>query len=45
MNMDCLGSLAIMNIHRHIEIDYKEVVKKFFKLHPRKINENNLIYV
>ena len=34
---DRLSSLAIMNIHRKVEVDYKEAVKLFFTLYRRKI--------
>ena len=37
-NMERLGSVAIMNIHRQEEMDYKHVSALFFQLHPRKIN-------
>ena len=45
MNKDRLGFLAIMNIHKDMEIDCQEVVKKFFELHPWKLSENYLISV
>ena len=38
MNMERLGSVAIMNIYRQEEMDYKHVSALFFQLHPRKIN-------
>ncbi|XP_065658079.1 52 kDa repressor of the inhibitor of the protein kinase-like [Hydra vulgaris] len=36
---DRLGSLAIMNIHYNEIVDYKQVSKLFFTLHPRKLCE------
>lgn len=39
-----LSSLAIMNIHREQIIDYDEAVKLFLTLHPRKIEQSNLIF-
>ena len=36
-----LGSVAIMDIHRQEEVDYKHVSKLFFQLHLRKINLTN----
>ena len=36
MNMDCLGSLVILNIYRDIEIDYQEIAKVFFLTLPTK---------
>ena len=38
-----LSSLAIINIHRGVQIDYKRVVKILLELHPRKLNVSNLI--
>ena len=37
-----LSSLAIINIHRRVQIDYKRAAKIFLELHPRKIL--NLIF-
>ena len=44
MKSDRLSSLAIMNIHRNVEVDYKEAAKLFFTLCPRKIQESSLIF-
>ena len=44
MKSDCLSSLAIMNIHRNVEVDYEEAAKLFFTLYPRKIQESSLIF-
>ena len=44
MKSDCLSSLAIMNIHRNVEVDYEEAAKLFFTLFPRKIQESSLIF-
>ena len=44
MKSDRLSSLAIMNIHKNVEVDYKEAVKLFFTLSPRKIQESSLIF-
>ena len=44
MISDRLSSLAIMNIHRNVEVDYKETAKLFFTLCPRKIQESSLIF-
>ena len=38
-----LSSLAIINIHRGVQIDYKRAKKIFLELHPRKLNVSNLI--
>ena len=43
MKSDRLSSLAIMNIHRHVKVDYKEAAKLFFTLYFRKIQESSLI--
>ena len=42
MKSDSLRSLAIMNIHRNVEVDYKEAAKLFFTLYHRKIQESSL---
>ena len=34
MKSDRLSSLAIMNIHRNVEVDYKEAAKLFFTVRP-----------
>ena len=34
MKSDRLSSLAIMNIHRNVEVDYKEAAKLFFYIVP-----------
>ena len=39
------SSLAIINIQRGVQIDYKSVVKIFLELLPRKLNVSNLIYL
>ena len=44
MKMERLGLVAIMNIHRQEDVDYKHVSKLFFQLHPRKINLTNLLF-
>ena len=44
MKSDRLSSLAIMNIRRNVEVDYKEVAKLGFTLYPRKIEESSLIF-
>ena len=44
MTIERLGKLAIMNIHYNENIDYKEVSKLFFSLHPRKLHEKNLVF-
>ena len=44
MNSERLSALAIMHINRSVEVDYEEASKLFFTLHPRKINEPNLIF-
>ena len=38
-----LTSLALMNINRDIAVDYDEVTRLFFQLHPRKTNQKNLV--
>ena len=44
MKSDRLSSLAIMNIHMNVEVDYKEAAKLFFTSYPRKIQESSLIF-
>ena len=45
MNSERLSALAIMHINRSVEVDYEEAASKlFFTLHPRKINEPNLVF-
>ena len=44
MKSDCVSSLAIMNIHRNVKVDYKDAAKLFFALYPRKIQEYSLIF-
>ena len=39
-----LSSLAIINIHREVQIDYERVVKIFLELNPRKLDVSNLIF-
>ena len=41
---DRLSSLAIMDIHRNVKVDYKEAAKLFFTLYPRKFQEFSLIF-
>ena len=44
MKTERLTALAIMNIHREVEVDYEKVVQQFLQLHPRKLDKSNLIY-
>ena len=44
MKFDRLSSLAIMNIHRNVEVDFIKAAKLFFTLHPRKIQAFSLIF-
>ncbi|XP_065667995.1 52 kDa repressor of the inhibitor of the protein kinase-like [Hydra vulgaris] len=44
MTDDRLGSLAIMNIHYNEIVDYKQVSKLFFTLHPRKLYKKSLVF-
>ncbi|XP_065650969.1 52 kDa repressor of the inhibitor of the protein kinase-like [Hydra vulgaris] len=44
MTADRLVSLAIMNIHYNEIVDYKQVSKLFFTLHPRKLYEISLVF-
>ncbi|XP_065674088.1 52 kDa repressor of the inhibitor of the protein kinase-like [Hydra vulgaris] len=39
LTADRLGSLAIMNIHYNKIVDYKQISKLFFTLHPKKLYE------
>ena len=39
-----LSSLAIINILREVQTDYKRAVKIFLEMHPRKLNFSNLIF-
>ena len=39
-----LSSLEITNIHRGVQINYKNAVKIFLELHPRKLHASNLIF-
>lgn len=39
-----LSSLALMNIHYGHEVNYKDIVKKFLELHPRRIDISNLLF-
>ena len=43
MKSDRLSLLTIINIHRNVEVNYKEAAKLFFTLYPRKIQESSLI--
>ena len=43
MNMKRLSALAIMNIHRDIEVNYQKAAQLFFQLHPQKLQESNLV--
>ena len=44
MKTERLTALTIMNVHRKAEVDYEKVVQQFLRLHPRKLDESNLIY-
>ena len=44
MTMKRMGSIAIMNIHNDWPVDHEQAVKLFIELHPRKLNEKNLIF-
>ena len=44
MKTDRLTSLALMNIHLDITVDYDEVTRLFFQLHLTKINQKNLVF-
>ena len=44
MTSNRLTSLAIINVHRTVEVDYKEAAKLFFELYPRKIHLANLVF-
>ena len=44
MTSNRLTSLAIMNVHRTVEVDYEEAAKLFFELYPRKIHLANLVF-
>jgi len=39
-----LSALALMNIHYGHTVDYKKVVELFLRLHPRRIQNANLIF-
>ena len=42
MEINQLTSLALMNIHHDTAVDYDEVARLFFQLHPRKISKKKL---
>ena len=44
MGTSRLSSLALMNIHYGHPIDYKNIVDKFLKLHPRRLDTSNLVF-
>ena len=44
MKTERLTTLTIMNVHREAEVNYEKVVQQFLRLHPRKLDESNLIY-
>ena len=44
MKTERLTALTVMNVHREAEVDYEKVVQQFLRLHPRKLDESNLIY-
>ena len=44
MKTERLTALTIMNVHREVEVDYEKVVALFLRLHPRKLDESNLLY-
>ena len=44
MKTERLSSLALMSIHLNVEVNYDKVATLFFELHPRKIEEKNLIF-
>ena len=45
MTMQRLGLLAIINIHRNVDVNYRYVLKLFLQLHLRKSQLVNLIYL
>ena len=44
MKTDRLTSLALMDIHHDIAVDYDEVTRLFFQPHPWKISQKNLVF-
>ena len=44
MKTDRLTSLALMNMHLDIAVDYDEVAMLFFQFPLRKINQKNLVF-
>ena len=44
MKTDLLTSLALMNTHSDIAVDYDEVARLFLQLHPRKIYPKKLVF-
>ena len=44
MKTERLITLTIMNVHREVGVDYEKVVQLFLRLHPRKLDESNLLY-
>ena len=43
MKTERLTALTIMKIHREAEVDHEKAVQQFLRLHPRKLDESNLI--
>ena len=44
MKTERLTALATINVHREAEVDYEKVVQQFLWLHPKNLDESNLIY-
>ena len=44
MKTERLTALTIMNVCRDAQVDYEKVVQQFLRLHPRRLDESNLIY-
>ena len=36
--------MLIMSIYRDIEVNFQKAAQLFFQLHPRKIQESNLMF-
>ena len=43
MKTERVTALTIMNVYREAEVDYEKAVQQFLRLHPRKLDESNLI--
>ena len=43
MGMEMLTGLALMNIHRHIDIDIDQVITVFAAKHPRRMKLINIL--